>query len=88
MILTINRFRNLLSRYEKFVPSEPTWNDYWSSGMKDGKTISSLPKKPTPQEDVFVRELIDSVDFYTLYSSIEFRKALRKRLKYYEGEKI
>ena len=87
MILTIPQFRDWLARYEKFVPSEleTWWSFYKPEGLRDKEVI---PKVPTPQEDIFVRELIDNVDFYALYSSIEFRKALRKRLKYYEEEKV
>jgi len=81
----------MLTRYDKFVPSQKTWNNVFTlyarqSGKNytHGHGLREQLKVETPVEDAVLREMIDNIDFAILYRSIEFRKKLRERLNYYE----
>lgn len=75
------KFRNMISTFNRIIPSERTWEiDVNYRGTKRLIELSG--------EDKLLREMIDNIDFFLLYRSLEFRSKLRERLEYYEREKV
>ena len=71
----------MISTFNRIIPSERTWEiDVNYRGTKRLIELSG--------EDKLLREMIDNIDFFLLYRSLEFRSKLRERLEYYEMEKV
>lgn len=77
------KFRGMITEFERYVPVpyESTWRN-WKTGvglreLLNNDTISS--------EDRLLSEMIQNMDFFALYRSIEFRKELKKRLEFHKS---
>ena len=86
MILKRSKFKKWITQYNHHVPPKKTlsqkWDDYYLGG-RYGRTMLNKPEKEISIDDAVIREMIDQIDFSLLYQSIDFRKALIKRLNFY-----
>lgn len=74
------KFRGIITEFKRYVRKDTDWTN-WSYG----RGMKQLPETNNTPEDRLIREMIDNVDFMVLYRSIEFRKELKKRLKFHKS---